>query len=53
MNVWVVTFQWDLRLMLSDDEHTNTSSHFQLERFLPFPGGVRHECLGVISAGTL
>lgn len=50
MNVWVVMFRWDLRLMLSDDERTNTSSHFQFERFLPFPGGVRHECLGGFSA---
>ena len=39
--------------MLSDDEHTNTFSYFQFERFLPFPGGVRHECLGGFSAGTL
>ena len=39
--------------MLSNDEHTNTFSHFQFERFLPFPGDVRHECLGGFSAGTL
>ena len=52
MNVWVVMFRWDLRLMLSDDEHTNTFSHFQFERFLLSPGGVRHECFG-FSAGTL
>ena len=39
--------------MLSDDERTNTSSHFQFERLLPFPGGVRHECLGGFSTGTV
>ena len=39
--------------MLYDDEHTNTTSHFQFERFLLFLGGVRHECLGGFSAGTL
>ena len=28
------------------DEHANTTSHFQFERFLPFPVSVRHEFLG-------